>query len=159
MLRLLTAGGVCRLSRQCVAAKRFRITFSPSQRKLQSAIEKKLDHSGYVPVPVRHVRALGREAQEVADALNGKSLVFLSTDFVLSKRYMMKAAEAACQYLQSGRPLTLGDFRDVLGISRQQALLILEYMDRCGITCRSADGRLAGPAARKYEIKRENDHG
>ncbi len=112
-----------------------------------------------MPVPVRHVRALGREAQEVADALNGKSLVFLSTDFVLSKRYMMKAAEAACQYLQSGRPLTLGDFRDVLGISRQQALLILEYMDRCGITCRSADGRLAGPAARKYEIKRENDHG
>lgn len=159
LLRLLTAGGICRLSRQCVAAKQFRITFSPSQRKLQSAIEKKLDHSGYVPVPVRDVRALGREAQAVADALNGKSLVFLSPDFILSKRYMMKAAEAACRYLQSGCPLTLGDFRDVLGVSRQQALLILEYMDRCGITRRVADGRLAGPAARKYEIKGENDHG
>ena len=158
-MRLLTAGGVCRLSRQCVAAKQFRITFSSSQRKLQSAIEKKLDHSGYVPVPVRDVRALGREAQAVADALNGKSLVFLSPDFILSKRYMMKAAEAACRYLQSGCPLTLGDFRDVLGVSRQQALLILEYMDRCGITRRVADGRLAGPAARKYEIKGENDHG
>ena len=46
-----------------------------------------------------------------------------------------------------------------LGISRSQALLILEYMDRCGITCRVRDGRLAGPQARRYEGKGESDHG
>ena len=159
LLRLLTAGGVCRLSRQCVAAKQFRITFSPSQRKVQSAIEKRLDHSGYVPVPVREVLALGKEAPDVADALNGKSLVFLSKDFILSKRFMTEAARRVCQYLQAGKTLTLGDFRDALGISRQQALLILEYMDRCGITCRVSDGRLAGPRARNYEPKGESDHG
>lgn len=151
LLRLLTAGGVCRLSRQCVAAKHFRITFSPTQRKLQSAIEKQLDHSGYVPVPADTVRGLGKEAPAVVDALNGKSLVFLSTEYVLSKRYLTKAAQAACQYLQTGSILTLGDFRDALGISRQQALLILEYMDRCGITRRVREGRLAGPEAPKYQ--------
>ena len=159
LLRLLTAGGVCRLSRQCVAAKQFRITFSPSQRKLQSAIEKKLDHSGYVPVPVREILALGKEAPAVADALSGKSLVFLSKDFVLSKRFLTEAARKACQSLQTGNLLTLGDFRDALAISRSQALLILEYMDRCGITCRVRDGRLAGPQARRYEGKGESDHG
>lgn len=159
LLRLLTAGGVCRLSRQCVAAKQFRITFSPSQRKLQSAIEKKLDHSGYVPVPVREILVLGKEAPAVADALSGKSLVFLSKDFVLSKRFLTEVARKACQSLQTGNLLTLGDFRDALGISRSQALLILEYMDRCGITCRVRDGRLAGPQARRYEGKGESDHG
>lgn len=159
LLRLLTAGGVCRLSRQCVAAKQFRITFSPSQRKLQSDIEKKLDHSGYVPVPVREILALGKEAPAVADALSGKSLVFLSKDFVLSKRFLTEAARKACQSLQTGNLLTLGDFRDALAISRSQALLILEYMDRCGITRRVRDGRLAGPQARRYEGKGESDHG
>ena len=126
---------------------------------MQSAIEKKLDHSGYVPVHVREILALGKEAPAVADALSGKSLVFLSKDFVLSKRFLTEAARKACQSLQTGNLLTLGDFRDALAISRSQALLILEYMDRCGITCRVRDGRLAGPQARRYEGKGESDHG
>ena len=158
LLHLLMAGGVCRLSRQCVAAKEFRIAFSPAQRKLQSLIEKKLDHSGFVPTRADELRALGKEAAAVVDALNGKSLVFLSPEFVLSKRCFTQAAQRACGLLQAGQVLQLGQFRDVLGINRSQTLLILEYMDRCGLTRRVGDGRLAGPKIGKYQVKGETPH-
>lgn len=158
LLHLLMAGSVCRLSRQCVAAKEFRIAFSPAQRKLQSLIEKTLDRSGFVPTEAASLRSLGKEGPAVVDALNGKSLVFLSPEFVLSKRYFTQAARLAYEFLQDGQALRLGQFRDALHINRSQALLILEYMDRCGLTRRVGDGRLAGPKLGKYQTKGGTPH-
>lgn len=158
LLHLLMAGSVCRLSRQCVAAKEFRIAFSPAQRKLQSLIEKTLDRSGFVPTEAASLRSLGKEGPAVVDALNGKSLVFLSPEFVLSKRYFTQAARLAYELLQDGQALRLGQFRDALHINRSQALLILEYMDRCGLTRRVGDGRLAGPKLGKYQTKGGTPH-
>lgn len=158
LLHLLMAGSVCRLSRQCVAAKEFRIAFSPVQRKLQSLIEKTLDRSGFVPTEASSLRSLGKEGPAVVDALNGKSLVFLSPEFVLSKRYFTQAARLAYELLQDGQALRLGQFRDALHINRSQALLILEYMDRCGLTRRVGDGRLAGPKLGKYQTKGGTPH-
>ncbi|WP_308591337.1 SelB C-terminal domain-containing protein, partial [uncultured Megasphaera sp.] len=144
--------------RQCVAAKEFRIAFSPAQRKLQSLIEKTLDRSGFVPTEAASLRSLGKEGPAVVDALNGKSLVFLSPEFVLSKRYFTQAARLAYELLQDGQALRLGQFRDALHINRSQALLILEYMDRCGLTRRVGDGRLAGPKLGKYQTKGGTPH-
>ncbi len=158
LLHLLMAGSVCRLSRQCVAAKEFRIAFSSAQRKLQSLIEKTLDRSGFVPTEAASLRSLGKEGPAVVDALNGKSLVFLSPEFVLSKRYFTQAARLAYELLQDGQALRLGQFRDALHINRSQALLILEYMDRCGLTRRVGDGRLAGPKLGKYQTKGGTPH-
>lgn len=158
LLHLLMAGSVCRLSRQCVAAKEFRIAFSPAQRKLQSLIEKTLDRSGFVPTEAASLRSLGKEGPAVVDALNGKSLVFLSPEFVLSKRYFTQAVRLAYELLQDGQALRLGQFRDALHINRSQALLILEYMDRCGLTRRVGDGRLAGPKLGKYQTKGGTPH-
>lgn len=158
LLHLLMAGSVCRLSRQCVAAKEFRIAFSPAQRKLQSLIEKTLDRSGFVPTEAASLRSLGKEGPAVVDALNGKSLVFLSPEFVLSKRYFTQAARLAYELLQDGQALRLGQFRDALHINRSQALLILVYMDRCGLTRRVGDGRLAGPKLGKYQTKGGTPH-
>lgn len=40
--------------------------------------------------------------------------------------------------------LTLGEFRDALGTSRDHALLVLEYYDRRGILRREGDVRRPG---------------
>lgn len=158
LLQLLVSRKICRLSRHVIAAKGFRRTFSSAQRHCQSLIEKRLDHSGYVPTPTAALQALGSDAAAVVDALNGKSLVFLSPDFVLSKRFVVKAGNRICQYFKRCPVLSLGVFRSLLGINRQEALLLLSYFDDCGLTVRAGDGRAAGPKAADYEAKGESLH-
>ena len=100
LLQLLLSRKVCRLSRNFVAAKDFRLVFSPRQRQYQSEIERRLARSGYRPVPVADLLSLGPEVPEILKALQGKSLIFLSPDFVLSKACLRRASEAVTQYFR-----------------------------------------------------------
>ena len=47
--------------------------------------------------------------------------------------------------------MTVGDFKDALGISRKYAVPLLEHLDISGFTRREGDSRVAGPALRKGE--------
>ena len=158
LLQLLLSQKICRLSRNCVAAKGFRRVFSPEQRRCQALIEKRLARSGYKPAAVADFLPLGPEVPKVLAALQGKSLIFLSPDFVWSKRVMTETAQQICRYFKDHQVLDLGTFRDLLGVNRQEALLILRYFDGCGLTVRSGDGRGIGPKAADYEDKGETSY-
>ena len=102
--------------------------FSPRQRQYQSEIERRLARSGYRPVPVADLLSLGPEVPEILKALQGKSLIFLSPDFVLSKACLRRASEAVTQYFREHEILKVGTLRDLLKVNRRQALLILTYL-------------------------------
>ena len=155
LLQLFLSRKICRLSRNFVAAKDFRRVFSLRQRQYQSEIEKRLARSGYSPVAIADLLSLGTEVPEILTALQGKSLIFLSPDFVLSKDRIHRAAEIIVQYFKTEEVLKVGTLRDLLKINRRQALLILTYFDGKGLTVRAGDGRAAGPKAADYESKGE----
>ena len=147
LLQLLLSRKICRLSRNFVAAKDFRLAFSPRQRQCQSEIERRLARSGYRPVPVADLLSLGPEVREILKALQGKSLAFLSPEFVLSKACLRRAAEVVTQYFKEHEVLKVGTLRDLLKVNRRQALLILTYFDGLGLTVKAGDGRAAGSRA------------
>lgn len=153
LLQLLLSRKVCRLSRRFIAAKGFRRVFSPIQRQYQSEIEKRLAKSGYRPVAVAEFISLGPDIAPVLDALQGKSLLFLSSEFVIFKPCLHQAADRIIRYFKSHEILTIRTFRDLLMINRQEALLLLKYFDDCGLTVRDGEGRAVGPKAADYESK------
>ena len=46
--------------------------------------------------------------------------------------------------------MTMGDFKDMAGVSRKYAVPLLEYFDRRGITARAGDVRKRGPLAQRH---------
>ena len=147
LLQLLLARKICRLSRDFVAAKDFRLAFSPRQRQCQSEIERRLARSGYSPVAIADLLSLGPDVREILKALQGKSLTFLSPEFVLSKACLRRAAEVVTQYFKEHEVLKVGTLRDLLQVNRRQALLILTYFDGLGLTVKAGDGRAFGSRA------------
>lgn len=55
-------------------------------------------------------------------------------------------AQVAAHLAQSGK-LTIADFKTLSGLGRRQAIPLLEYFDREGVTRRAGDDRVAGPKA------------
>ncbi len=103
--------------------------------------------SGYSPVAIADLLSLGPDVREILKALQGKSLTFLSPEFVLSKACLRRAAEVVTQYFKEHEVLKVGTLRDLLQVNRRQALLILTYFDGLGLTVKAGDGRAFGSRA------------
>lgn len=78
------------------------------------------------------------------EALNGESVVFLTHEYVLLGKVFAQAVKAIQDYIGEHGQMTLGDFRDVTDSSRKSSMLILEYMDKQGITKRVENYRVLG---------------
>ncbi len=54
-------------------------------------------------------------------------------------------------YFAGQEEMRVGDFKDLIGVSRKQAVPLLEYMDQARITRRSGDVRIPGPKLNKID--------
>lgn len=76
-----------------------------------------------------------------------RELVLLAPEVLCHAGDLAAYRRAAADWFAAHETMTLAQYRDLLGVSRDYALLILEYFDRCGITLREGDLRRAKPAA------------
>ncbi len=79
--------------------------------------------------------------------LSEGTLVLLAPEVLCHAGDLAAYQTAAADWLSGHETLTLAQFRDLLGTSRDYALLVLEYFDRLGLTRREGDLRRPGPAA------------
>ncbi len=64
----------------------------------------------------------------------------------------LAAAAAACAVAHEQEILTVGQFREATGISRNATMPVLEFFDRLGLTTRIKEGRrLRGTVAAVFE--------
>jgi selenocysteine-specific elongation factor len=89
-------------------------------------------------------KALGTKPQVVAGLvqhlLKGGALVRLSPDIVVHSAVLARIEETVA--VQKGRTMSVGDFRDLLGLSRKYLIPLLEYLDRRRRTRRVGDVRV-----------------
>ena len=78
------------------------------------------------------------------EALNGDTVVFLTHEFVLLGKVFDQSVGLIQKYIAEHGQMTLGDFRDLTDSSRKSSMLILEYMDKQGITKRVENYRVLG---------------
>ncbi|MEN6412185.1 MAG: selenocysteine-specific translation elongation factor [Veillonellales bacterium] len=144
LLQLMIEGGICREKDHIIAASNFEVVFNPAQQQTKRKIEVALEKAGFTAVKTDEFTATDKNAAAVLEALNGDTVVFLTFEYVILKRFYQQAVQQVREYLRTNEKIELGDFRDMIGSSRKASLLILEYMDKMHITKRMKDYRVAG---------------
>ena len=100
-----------------------------------AALEEKLEEAGFTPVPVADA-GLARFLEESERLVRvGDGLAIGVTAYGQAKRTLIEECE------REGK-ITLARFRDLLGISRKPAQLLLERFDADGLTRRIGDERV-----------------
>ena len=83
-------------------------------------------------------------ARVLESLLSTGELVLLAPELCVEKNVLDAVGARARVWFETHDTLTLGEFRDALGTSRDHALLVLEYNDRLGILRREGDVRRPG---------------
>jgi selenocysteine-specific elongation factor len=127
-----------------IALADFEVSFNKYQQAAKEKIEQTLAKNGYTPVKKEELFDLDKNAEEVLEALNGDTAVFLTHEFVLLGKVFDQSVGLIQKYIAEHGQMTLGDFRDLTDSSRKSSMLILEYMDKQGITKRVENYRVLG---------------
>lgn len=143
LITLMKAAAV-KESEDKLALSDFTVTFNAYQQAAKEKILHVLEKSGYTPVKKEELIALDKNAEEVLEAMNGETVVFLTHEYVLAKTIFTKAVQMTQAYIGEHQQMTLGDFRDLTNSSRKASMLILEYMDKQEITKRVENYRVLG---------------
>ncbi|MCK4237284.1 MAG: SelB C-terminal domain-containing protein, partial [Candidatus Krumholzibacteria bacterium] len=73
------------------------------------------------------------------------SIVRISSEGFLHLEHQEELIGRLRSHIAGGGALSVGDFKEIFGLSRKYAVPLLEYLDREGFTRREGDVRVAGP--------------
>jgi selenocysteine-specific elongation factor len=127
-----------------LALQTFDVVFNSYQQAAKEKIEQTLAKNDFTPVKKEDLFGLDKNAEEVLEALNGDTVVFLTHEYVLLGTVFDQAVKVIQDTITAHGQMTLGDFRDMTDSSRKSSMLILEYMDKQGITKRVENYRVLG---------------
>lgn len=142
MVQLLQQHQVCRREGETIAASQFQVTFTKKEKAICRAIHAMLQKNGCYAVKKSDLFQLGNEAPAVVDALNGRTLLFLTDAYIISRKVYQAAVRAICRYIAVHQQIKLSDCRDLLQTNRNAALRILDYLDKQHITKRQGTYRV-----------------
>lgn len=151
LLKLMLADGTCKEKDNYVAASNFEVVFNKYQLAAKEKIEEALKKSGYTPIKKDELLYLDKNAEEVLEALNGDTVIFLTFEYMISRDFYDQAIAKVHDYILAHEQMTLGDFRDITDSSRKSSMLILEFLDKEGVTKRVDNYRILGPYWQKGE--------
>lgn len=132
---------------QYISLYDFTVTFSEQQKHVLGKIYTMLKDSGFVPVSLSELEQLSGLSNADLKVLMGAVLqtgeimkvhdgVYLHHDnYNLIK-------EKLVEYIKKNGNITVAEFRDLLGVSRKYALMILEHFDDIKFTKRVGDSRV-----------------
>ena len=144
LIQLLKKFNVIKEQQKRLSVYDFQVQFNSYQQVAKQKIERYLKNSGYMPIKKEELALLDKNAEEVLEALDANSAVFLTHEYVLSGKIYQQAIQQIRTYIKKNKKMTLADFRDMTNSSRKASMLILESIDKLGITKRVENYRILG---------------
>lgn len=144
LIQLLKKFNVIKEQQKRLSVYDFEVHFNSYQQVAKQKIERYLKNSGYMPIKKEELALLDKNAEEVLEALDATSAVFLTHEYVLSGKIYQQAIQQIQTYIKKNKKMTLADFRDMTNSSRKASMLILESIDKLGITKRVENYRILG---------------
>ncbi|HGF7175141.1 TPA: selenocysteine-specific translation elongation factor [Enterococcus hirae] len=144
LIQLLKKFNVIKEQQKRLSVYDFQVQFNSYQQVAKQKIERYLKNSGYMPIKKEELALLDKNAEEVLEALDATSAVFLTHEYVLSGKIYQQAIQQIRTYINKNKKMTLADFRDMTNSSRKASMLILESIDKLGITKRVENYRILG---------------
>lgn len=126
---------------ECFALRGFRVEVKGAEAELQESILKAFEVPG---VPYEVLKPYKNPQPVFQMLLKNNKLVRLNDEMSMERASLLRAIDQikAAILASETKNIALGAARDVLGMSRKQALAILEYMDRMRITKKIDDARV-----------------
>ena len=125
-----------------ISLAEFEVKYNSHQLQDKELIEKKLSASGFTPLSIESLTSGKQDIRELIESMNGRSLIRLDDDSVISADYYEQATRKVRDFIEANDSMTLADFRDMLDSSRKYSMIILEYMDKEKITRRVENTRV-----------------
>lgn len=124
-----------------VALADFEPQFTPAQKAIKKVLLQQLAQAGLIPSAITDLVGSDHQKRQVLNGLINTDVVLLNSDYVMATTSYQHTIERVTQFIQREGALSLADFRDITGSSRRYAMMILERMDKDGITQRVANKR------------------
>ncbi|WP_242361610.1 selenocysteine-specific translation elongation factor [Limosilactobacillus antri] len=125
-----------KLVNDLVATKEFKVVLTPQQEKLKAELLKKLNTGDLIPVSVEQ---LGEQSQvlPLLESFDGEDFVYLGDGYCLSWKTYQEIIQKVRNYLAShSAGMGLSEYRDLTESSRKYAIMVLERLDKDGVTKR-----------------------
>ncbi len=131
VLASLEGDGLIKIAGNIVSLKDFEVVFNEKQKENRNRMQKMLKKCGFESVPtIEEITGKDVRAKEVLDAMIGDSVAMLGDGYIMDMETYDKAKKMLVDYINEHGEITLGEYRDLIGSSRKNCMIILESFDR-----------------------------
>lgn len=131
-----------RISGYIVADADFKVKFNKYQEKAYQEIIADLQKKPLMPPSDTDLTGDDKNKKEVLQSLEGQQVVRLGEKNVMLKSVFDDVTKKVIKYLKENETMTIAELRDLSGASRKYGMMILEYMDKQGVTRRKENMRV-----------------
>ena len=133
------------LEKEYISLKNFKIKLTKEEKQLKEIIFKKYKEQIFNFEKYENIKK--QTADKNFDIIHNymaeeNMIIFLGEDYWILRGYLAEAEKQIRDFLNKNGKITISEFRELLGINRKSALLILEKSDSLGITERISDYRI-----------------
>ena len=122
---------------------------SPDQAKSAGRILARLGGSGFQPPDLsevlKEIPAAHRPPELVRYLLESEQVVKVTSELLYTRDQWRELVARVARHLSDHPTLTMGDFKNLVQVSRKYSIPVLEHLDRIGLTRREGDSRISGP--------------
>lgn len=137
---------IIEMHEEYVFKKDFKIKLNKEQKKMKDEIFSIYKKGGFTPQKIEDISNLFKDKDFFSVVhsymVNNSFLVELKEGNFMLKGFFMESEKKLREYLEKNRKITLGEARELFGISRKSILLILEKLDENGVTKRIDEYRI-----------------
>lgn len=137
---------IIEMHEEYVFKKDFKIKLNKEQKKMKDEIFSIYKKGGFTPQKIEDISNLFKDKDFFSAIhsymVNNSFLVELKEGNFMLKGFFMESEKKLREYLEKNRKITLGEARELFGVSRKSILLILEKLDENGVTKRIDEYRI-----------------
>lgn len=128
-----------------ISLPNFEVVYNESDTKIMEDLENLYKSKEFAPPSLDEVaKKYGKNKQYVGVLATMKTLgtiVPLDLKYLIHKDFYTKALDLLKQYIEKNDKISLGEYRDLLGVSRKYAVALLEEFDKKRITKKVGEAR------------------
>ncbi|AFA47609.1 selenocysteine-specific translation elongation factor [Acetobacterium woodii] len=136
---------VIRWEGEFICLPEFKVVYKEADTELLNEVENLYRSNGFAPPSLDDLaKHYGKNKQytgAIAMLKKSGTIVSLDLKYFIHREYYQKALAMLNQYFQENTEIALGDYRDMLGVSRKYAVALLEEFDKKKITKKVGDTR------------------
>lgn len=146
MIEIMKERKLLKEKNHLLSAWKFQVVIKEDEHTVMEKIEKDYKNAGFAPLATEvyfHDNGKGNNFRHIYNSmLNKKKLIRLDGQYCMHRDWYEAAKEKFAAIARSGKPVTLGEYRDYLECSRKVAVALLEHFDRNGFTVKTEEGRI-----------------